>query len=118
MNGARYPCPCCGWRVFSEPPGSYEICPVCGWEDDLSQLRFAAQGGGANDLSLVEAQARFARRAPLAAAPSGLTRDPTWRPIDPGRDAIERSEPGVDYGLTYAADPSDYYYWRRRGSEQ
>jgi anaerobic ribonucleoside-triphosphate reductase len=33
---ARWPCPCCGYQVFTGPPGSYEICPVCGWEDDLS----------------------------------------------------------------------------------
>ncbi|MBO0846033.1 MAG: hypothetical protein J2P22_11530 [Nocardioides sp.] len=38
---AEYPCPCCGYLVFDEEPGSYDICAVCGWEDDLSQLRFA-----------------------------------------------------------------------------
>jgi rubrerythrin len=36
----KYPCPGCGYLVFDEPPGSYEICPICFWEDDLAQLRF------------------------------------------------------------------------------
>jgi len=34
-----YPCPCCGYVVFDEPPGSYAIRPICFWEDDLAQLR-------------------------------------------------------------------------------
>jgi hypothetical protein len=38
----RFPCPCCGYRVFQRPPGNHEKCPVCLWEDDLSQLRFPA----------------------------------------------------------------------------
>ena len=36
----KYPCPGCGYLVFDEPPGSYEICPICFGEDDLAQLRF------------------------------------------------------------------------------
>ncbi len=39
-GNANYPCPCCGYLVFTEPPGSYTICPICFWEDDISQLRF------------------------------------------------------------------------------
>lgn len=112
MTETRYPCPCCGWLVFSEPTGSYELCPVCGWEDDLSQLRFASAGGGANELSLIEAQAELARRDPPPAPPPGVRRDPDWRPIDPDRDAIEVSQPGVDYGFSYSNDDTAYYYWR------
>lgn len=51
-----FPCPSCGFEVFSEPPGSYEICDLCGWEDDHVQLRFPAMAGGANKLSLAEYQ--------------------------------------------------------------
>jgi hypothetical protein len=36
----KYPCPCCGYLMFYEGPGSYDICKICFWEDDLSQLRF------------------------------------------------------------------------------
>lgn len=108
----NWPCPCCGYLVFSEPPGSYEICDVCGWEDDLSQLRFAAEDGGPNGLSLLEAQARFAsRREALQTA--SYARDPDWRPLDPDRDQIEIPEPGKDYGRSYATDRATYYYWRQ-----
>jgi len=31
---STYPCPCCGYLVFTEPPGSYDICSICFWEDD------------------------------------------------------------------------------------
>jgi hypothetical protein len=117
---SRWPCPCCGYQVFSEPPGSYEICPVCGWEDDVSQLRFAAAGGGANELSLAGAQLSFARRGganDLGRPPEelGYTRDPGWHPLGPESGLIETSEPGKDYGRTYAPDATAYYYWRPAG---
>ena len=57
---AKYPCPCCGFLVFQEEPGSYDICPICFWEDDLSQLRFP-KTTGANHVSLIEGQANYAR---------------------------------------------------------
>lgn len=53
---ARFPCPCCGHRVFDREPGCHQICPICGWEDDLSQLRFALIPGSSNTVSLREAQ--------------------------------------------------------------
>lgn len=107
---AQYPCPCCGYLVFDEEPGSYDICKVCGWEDDLSQLRFATMGGGANRASLVECQQRFI--ASNAAEPS-RDRDPQWRPLDVSIDHVEVPEPGREYGMTYPDDRTAYYYWRR-----
>ena len=89
-----FPCPCCGYEVFSEPPGSYEICPICYWEDDIVQLAFPEMAGGANCCSLIEGQANFAQycacdrrfkenvRVPL---PSEL-RQPMWRMLDAQRD--------------------------------
>ena len=59
-----YPCPCCGYLVFDEGPGSYAICPVCGWEDDLSQLRFT--GMGEANAPLIECQQATAQ--PLASS--------------------------------------------------
>jgi hypothetical protein len=56
-----FPCPSCGFEVFSEPPGSFEICEICGWEDDHVQLRFPALAGGANKLSLHSAARRDCR---------------------------------------------------------
>jgi cysteine-rich CPCC protein len=121
---ARWPCPCCGYQVFTEPPGSYETCPVCGWEDDLSQLRFATTGGGANDLSLAGAQRAFARRErqganDLGRPPEdpGYTRDPGRHPLAPGSGRVEVPEPGQDHGRSYARDPAAYYYWQRPGGE-
>jgi hypothetical protein len=55
----KKPCPCCGYLVFAEPPGSYEICPICFWEDDELQLRFPTLEGGANSPSLIQAQKNF-----------------------------------------------------------
>lgn len=54
-----FTCPCCGYEVFDEYPGSYEICPICFWEDDVFQLYFPHQGSGPNHASLVEAQVNF-----------------------------------------------------------
>ncbi|MEV6629559.1 CPCC family cysteine-rich protein [Actinoplanes sp. NPDC051470] len=25
----RFPCPCCGYLEFGEPPGSYDSCEIC-----------------------------------------------------------------------------------------
>ena len=116
----KYPCPCCGYVVFDEPPGSYSICHVCWWEDDVSQLRFPLDGGGANKLSLVDAQAAFARIgssdikfAKTVRRPTSTeSRDPGWRPLDIKTDAPERSVPGTDQGRTYPDDLTVLYYWR------
>lgn len=79
---ASHPCVACGFLVFDEPPGSFAICPVCGWEDDNVQAADPHYQGGANGISLVEAQ-----RAVLAKLPienmvyDGWARDKGWRPI-------------------------------------
>jgi len=57
---AMHPCPSCGYDVFGEPPGSYDICPICFWEDDIVQLAFPDLAGGANKCSLIEGQHNFA----------------------------------------------------------
>lgn len=115
-----FPCPCCGYVVLEEPPGSYDICPICGWEDDVSQLRFPRMAGGANKVSLIEGQSNFAqhgdsdpRHPPLGRPPTAKdVRDPGWRPIDEARDEIEDLVPGIEYGATYPADATELYYWR------
>lgn len=116
----EYPCPCCGWLVFREPPGSYDICPICFWEDDLVQLRWPDFGGGANGPSLIDAQAIFAERGAMeerflrhvrAPAPTEQ-HDPEWRPFDPEVDTIEGHVQGQDYGMKYVEHRTAYYYWR------
>lgn len=113
---APFPCPCCGYFVFVEQPGSYDICDVCGWEDDLSQLRFVTRGG-ANE-PLVDCQRAFAQpkdweRHPYSPEERGFVRDPDWRPLDLDRDEVEVPSSGRAYGTTYADDRTAYYYWRR-----
>ena len=48
-------CPVCGQTEFSVD-GSYEICTICWWKDDPVQLKDPNLSGGANKLSLIEAQ--------------------------------------------------------------
>lgn len=115
----RYPCPCCGYEVFSEGPGSYEICPICFWEDDAVQLEFAVNGGGANDASLIEAQRNFAdfgaseekvRR--YVRPPSDIDRrEAAWRPIDLQRDRFEDSNDPL--ALRAPKHDECLYYWRQ-----
>lgn len=72
-----YPCPCCGYRTFPAPPaGTYEICPVCNWEDDPVQLKDPDYKGGANVVSLREAQRNFQKYAASDLACRGNTRPP------------------------------------------
>jgi hypothetical protein len=114
-----YPCPCCGYLVFREPAGSYEICPICFWEDDISQLRFVHMKG-ANGVSLVDGQQNYLSigvcerrfksnvRLPLP----NEQRDPEWRLIDPAIDNIEKPISGQRYEIAYPKDNSALYYWR------
>ena len=116
MADERYPCPCCGHRVFDEQPGSYAICPVCSWEDDLVQLRWPDYAGGANQPSLIEAQRNYQRISAMQERFVGDVRspqrseplDPRWRPVDL---AVDRFEPRA----TKSREWPDYvtlYWWR------
>ena len=100
MADTRRPCPCCGHLVFDLEdgwPGSFAICPICFWEDDAVQFRWPDVEGGANAVSLIDAQRNFRDfgaceqrsrkhvRPPRADEPV----DPAWRPIDPAVDVFE-----------------------------
>jgi hypothetical protein len=118
-HNLRYPCPCCGYAVHLEPPGSDDICEICYWEDDALQLEFATTlAGGANAPTLFEAQQNFAalgaceKRVLPFVRPASVSdrRDRSWRPIDLTRDSFpvfeepdRRRAPGRDLRL---------YYWR------
>ena len=116
----RYPCPCCGYLDFDEGPGSYDICPICFWEDDLSQLRFAYMGGGANRVSLLEGQRFYgalgaceARFVTQVRPPTGEDqRDAGWRPLNPTSDNIEDADAVPNSAQTYPEDTTTLYYWR------
>jgi hypothetical protein len=56
----RYQCPCCGYYTFWQAPtGAYDICSVCYWEDDPLQGADPTYAGGANSVSLHQAQQFF-----------------------------------------------------------
>lgn len=59
-KGAKYACPCCGYKTLVEKPGAtFAICAVCMWEDDPVQYEDPDYHGGANNVSLREAQNNF-----------------------------------------------------------
>lgn len=111
-----FPCPCCGYLTLSEAPGSYEICGICFWEDDAVQLRWPTMSGGANRISLIDAQDSFATNGALEdrfkvhvrPVTRGDRRDAGWRRVDLARDSFENWP-------TQRAWPSDLtalYWWR------
>lgn len=55
----EYTCSCCGYKTLEEPSGNYEICSVCYWEDDSVQNDDPDFEGGANQVSLRQAQRNF-----------------------------------------------------------
>jgi hypothetical protein len=78
----QYTCLGCGFRVFSEPPGTFEICPVCGWEDDNVQADDPSYQGGANGICLTDHQQSVLQRFPITIQEhAGFQRDPNWRPV-------------------------------------
>jgi hypothetical protein len=115
----EYVCPCCGYKIHAEPPGSDDICDICYWEDDISQLRFPRMTGGANKISLIDAQKNFntygaceKRLIKHTRKPDSKDRlDPKWRIIDLSLDNVEEPGDGVDYGETYPDDSTRLYYW-------
>lgn len=102
-------CPCCGWKTVPERHGSDDICPICFWHDDGVQLADPWFEGGANNVSLVQAQANFAlcgasegRVLPHVRAPHPHEqRDGTWRSVDASidRPVSLRDAPLIPYWL-------------------
>ena len=115
-----YPCACCGF-LASGYPGDYGTCPICLWEDDGVQLHQPLYAGGANTVSLYEAQQNFLRcgacEARFVGHPPGPDdeRDPYWRPFDPQRDTQPPFDMDDDLRQRYQAacdNPISLYYWR------
>ncbi len=113
MNGnKRFPCPACGFLVFEETLGSYDICPLCGWEDDYVQLMFPTSAVGANKKCLADWQADALRMFPLGfAETSGFIRDRNWRPLATDKIAdADAPHDGKEY-FEAAKGDSPGYYW-------
>lgn len=110
---AHYTCPACGFIVFTEPAGSYEICPICNWEDDAVQLANPTAAVGANHESLVESQRRALARLPIGLQMYGdFRRDPAWRPLNEADYANIKSkiESGLDYFQAIETGQTVYYW--------
>ena len=113
MKRDSYPCPSCGFLVFEEPPGSYDICRVCGWEDDHVQLAHPAMRGGANRESLVESQISILKELPVEIRKrDGVLRDPQWRPLREEEVKFRPDAPkdGTSY-FHAACSEEPAYYW-------
>lgn len=101
--------------MFEEPPGSDDICLVCFWEDDLAELRWPAFAGGANAVSLVEAQRNFAKLGAIEERFAGDVRAPTPNePLDPEWRPIAETDPfeSPDDAAPWPDDSTTLYYWR------
>jgi len=79
----KYTCPCCGYKTLTEPPpGTYDICPICCWEDDAVQFDDPDYAGGANTVSLRQAQINFLK--------SGASESKFLRIVRDSKDMYER----------------------------
>lgn len=115
-----FPCPCCGFRVFTFPPGYHQVCPICSWEDNLAQLRFPLMPGGANRESLEVSQKNFREFGAADRYSLDRVREPDesdhqerdWRPLDTRTDNVEEPQRGVNYADSYPEDTTVLYYWR------
>ena len=112
MNEEAFPCPSCGFLVFGERPGSYEICELCGWEDDPVQRESPAMGGGANKRSLVQSQLLALQRFPIDISVAGsILRAKGWRPLRPEEVELAQSPANGSEYFDAAAGDAPSYYW-------
>jgi hypothetical protein len=114
VNRMSYPCPACGFEVFDDLPGSYDLCPICDWEDDGVQLRFPSMRGGANGESLFEYQQKVLKTFFLSVKEvKGYRRDEQWRPLTPAdcQDTEGMPQSGRAYFDSIDAE-EPRYYWR------
>jgi len=113
-------CACCGYRTLPEGAGGYEVCPVCWWEDDPVQMASPLLRGGANAVSLAEAQLYFIgsgfsdpRFTAHVRPPTGdEAADPAWRPWESRRD-LEGDmtlRGGSDYVNAAGVEPGAPYW--------
>jgi len=110
-----FPCPCCGYFMFTESPGSFDICSICHWQDCKVQLAFPFDDSGPNRTCLYDSQRLFLRDGPdkeflRRDHLDNYSRDSTWRPFDSATDPHLRSNEDELWLPEYSA--SGHYYWR------
>ena len=114
-----FTCPCCGYLVFDDMPGSYDICPICFWEDDIHQLYYPESPSGPNHQSLIESQVNFVqfgacnRETAKHVRPISQNdiKDPLWFPLWEKRLPL----PNLETENLNQNDflPERVYYWLR-----
>jgi hypothetical protein len=119
-GGEGATCACCGYRTLPEGAGNYGICPVCWWEDDPVQMASPLLRGGANAVSLAEAQLYFIGSgfsdprftAHVRPPAENEDADPAWRPWESRRDleGDRTLRGGADYFHAAAAEPGAPYW--------
>lgn len=77
----KYKCSCCGCYALAEDE-EFEICPVCFWERDHVQESQPDYAGGANKMSLNEAQENYARYGACSEELMPFVREPLKCEID------------------------------------
>jgi hypothetical protein len=91
MPPEKFTCPCCGYKTLDEEgDGTYEICPVCFWEVDRVQFGDPDYEGGANHVSLRQAQKNFMEFGASDKVLLDLVRPPakeekrdeSWKPLN------------------------------------
>jgi len=122
----KFTCPCCGYKVFTQEPGSFEICEICYWEDEAKLLRYPKEKGS-NDLSLIESQLNFEKHQVSEPSLKCLVRSPNendekdkkWRKIDLKKDKIaEKKEKVLNDVNVYPHDMTRLYYWEENYLEE
>ena len=118
----RFTCPCCGYVVFHQPPGNYEVCPICYWEDDGVQVTDPWFDGGANTPNLVDAQRDFLRFGAMEERFVEHVRKPTrfdrkdarWRPVEESDRQFVTTPREIEQMAKEGQSPVSYHYWIRR----
>ncbi|HCL37017.1 MULTISPECIES: CPCC family cysteine-rich protein [Marinobacter] len=91
----RYTCRCCGYKTLDEPSGgTYEICELCGWEDDGVQSSDPDYVGGANGMSLREAQHAFLAETPES---KDYQKDESWQLLEAPTNSGQLKRDKVDF---------------------
>lgn len=93
------------------------ICPICYWEDDLLQLRWPLYAGGANRVTLADAQRNYLGLGVSDRCFSDLVRAPRetevqdagFRVVDLERDNFELT---FVQQAPWPSDRTALYWWR------
>jgi ribosomal protein L37AE/L43A len=84
----KYTCPCCGYKTHIREDSLWDICEVCFWQNDPPSLDDPYYQGGANAISLIQAQANFIAFGACEECSLNSVRDPlpdepkdeNWKP--------------------------------------